>query len=226
MLRNKCVPFSGSFTEDCQDNSVPQSLLMLVTMIMYGTNIKNNASYLSQPALSLSQLMMYNSCVRRRQQPSSNTRHFEQRETPLPLFIGALAHSRTRSKDLVDTLYRLGLSVSYDRCLEAANGRVTKICRHSQLEQFALLHSTLVCSRHQQWIILAMTQQQLVHMDPSTGQAFHYSSIPTLRIVEQSKQAGFYLQVWQESHKTTIRQPHTCTGSHCHKARASCSRTF
>ncbi|KAL9985484.1 hypothetical protein ACROYT_G007898 [Oculina patagonica] len=36
---------------------------------------------------------------------------------PLPLFLGALVHSRTRSKDLVDTLYRLGLSVSYERVL-------------------------------------------------------------------------------------------------------------
>lgn len=117
MLRKKCEPFSGSFTEDCQENSVPQSLLMLISMILYGTSIKDNASYLSQPALSLSQLITYNSCVRRRQQPSSNTRHFEQRETPLPLFLGALVHTKTRSKDLVDTLYKLGLSVSYDRVL-------------------------------------------------------------------------------------------------------------
>ena len=117
MLRKKCVPFSGSFTEDCQEHSVPQSLVMLITMIMYGTNIKDKTSYSSQPALSLSQLIMNNSCVRRRHQPSSHTRHSEQRETPLPLFLGALVHSRTRSKDLVDTLYRLGLSVSYDRVL-------------------------------------------------------------------------------------------------------------
>uniref|UniRef100_UPI00358DF98B uncharacterized protein isoform X2 n=1 Tax=Myxine glutinosa TaxID=7769 RepID=UPI00358DF98B len=117
MLRMKCLPFSGSFKEDCQENSVPHSLLMLVTMIMYGTDIQNQENYLSQPALSVSQLMTYNSCVRRRQQPSLETRHTEQRETPLPLFHGSLIHSRTRSRDLVDTLYRLGLSVSYDLVL-------------------------------------------------------------------------------------------------------------
>ena len=38
----------------------------------------------------------------------------------MPLFLSALLHSRTRSKDLVDTLYRLGLSVSYDRVLGVA----------------------------------------------------------------------------------------------------------
>lgn len=90
---------------------------MLITMIIYGTNIKDKTSYLSQPALSLSQLIMFHSCVRRRHQPSSHTRHSEQRETPLPLFVGALVPSRTRSKDLVSTLYRVGLSVSYDYVL-------------------------------------------------------------------------------------------------------------
>ena len=117
ILGKKCVPFSGSFTKDCREHSVPQLLVMLITMIMYGANIKDKTSYLSQPALSLSQLIMCNICVPRRHQPSSHTRHSEQRETPLPLFLGALVHSRIRSKDLVDTLYRLGLSVSYDRVL-------------------------------------------------------------------------------------------------------------
>ena len=90
---------------------------MLIAMIIYGTNIKDKTSYLSQPALSLSQLIMFHSCVHQCHQPSSHTRHSEQRETPLPLFVGALVPSRTRSKDLVSTLYRVGLSVSYDYVL-------------------------------------------------------------------------------------------------------------
>ena len=117
MLRRKNVPFSHSFTEDCQEHSVPQSLVMLIAMIIYGTNIKDKTSDLSQPALSLSQLIMFHTCIRRRHQPSSHTRHSEQRETSLPLFVGALVPSRTRSKDLVSTLYRVGLSVSYDYVL-------------------------------------------------------------------------------------------------------------
>ena len=64
MLRKKCVPFNCSFAEDCQEHSEPKSLLMLITMIMSGTNINDKTSYFSQPALSLSQLIMFNSCVR------------------------------------------------------------------------------------------------------------------------------------------------------------------
>ena len=70
MLKMKVLPFDGSFKEDCQENSVSNSLLMLVTMIMYGTNIKNQENYFSQPALSLSQLITYNSSGPRRQQPA------------------------------------------------------------------------------------------------------------------------------------------------------------
>ncbi|MES9882849.1 MAG: hypothetical protein ABW185_18430 [Sedimenticola sp.] len=117
MFKNKCSPFSGTFPEHCQESSVAQSMLLLITMIMHGTNIKDKTNYTSQPALTVSQLLTYNSYVKRPKQTSAETKHSEQRETPLPLFIGALIHSRTRSKDHVDTMYRLGMSVSYDRVL-------------------------------------------------------------------------------------------------------------
>ena len=43
------------------------------------------------------------------------------RETPLPLFLGAYVHVKTRSKELVDLLYKTGLSVSYDRVLAVSS---------------------------------------------------------------------------------------------------------
>ena len=116
MVENKCTPFDGSFPEDCQEKSVSPLLLTLVTMIMFGTNIKNQANYMSQPSLSLAQLLTYNTCIRRWRQ-SKGTRHLEWRETPLPLFLGTLVHCKTRSRTLVETLNKLGLSVSYDRVL-------------------------------------------------------------------------------------------------------------
>ena len=114
ILSTKCSPFSGTFTEKCQENSVPNSLITLVSMILYGANITDEANYLSQAGLSLSQLLVYN-CVQRQRSVSmvSETRHSEERETPLPLFLGAVVHSKMRSKELVDLLFRLGLSVSY-----------------------------------------------------------------------------------------------------------------
>ena len=111
----KCPPFSGSFPDECQQNSVPQSLLTLIRLILYGT-VTEEPHQTSQPCLTLAQLMVFNTYARWRQEATEN-RHTEQGETPLPLFMGALIHSRTRSKDLVGTLFRLGLSVSYDHVL-------------------------------------------------------------------------------------------------------------
>ena len=51
-----------------------------------------------------------------------------QREPPLPLYIGMKIHTETRSKKLVNHLYDLGLSVSYDRVLENESQLTTAVC--------------------------------------------------------------------------------------------------
>ena len=116
MFSKATPPFEGTFPDDCQKKSIPDSLLTLVTMILFGTNIKTEANYESQASLSLSQLLLFNS-VRQKKTSTTDNRHRRDREPPLPLFLGACVHSKTRSKDLVDTLYQMGLSVSYDRVL-------------------------------------------------------------------------------------------------------------
>jgi len=126
---NKCPSFDGSFADDCQHRSVPPSLLTLIAMILYGTNIKHEANYQSQTALSLSQLLVFNS-VRHLNTEASDTRHSRDREPPLPLFLGACIHSKTRSKDLVDILYRMGLSVSYDRVLNMSADLANSTINH------------------------------------------------------------------------------------------------
>lgn len=61
--------FSGLFDAHCQEKSMPVSLLALVSMVLYGTNITNHFSSASmpQPALTLSQQSMYNSLSHHRQ---------------------------------------------------------------------------------------------------------------------------------------------------------------
>ena len=108
--------FDGSFTVDCQQRSVPQSLLTLMSMILYGSNIKNKNNYQSQATMSVSQLLVYNSVRSLKSNPTDN-RHSKTREPPLPLFVGAYVHSKTRSKNTIDALYKMGHSVTYDRVL-------------------------------------------------------------------------------------------------------------
>ena len=74
----------------CQEESIPMSLLALVAMIINGPNIEaqSSASSMPQPILTIAQLLMYNSFIRRRINLTSTStyRHNQERETPLPIY--------------------------------------------------------------------------------------------------------------------------------------------
>lgn len=46
------------------------------------------------------------------------------------MYLGIFLHNKTRKRELVDALYELGLSVSYDRVLEISTEVGTKICKY------------------------------------------------------------------------------------------------
>ena len=130
-ILNMTTNFSGSFSPDCQESAVPQSLLTLVNMLLYGSELNSNAY--SQPALSLSQLIMFN-YINRSKENAKSLHHSKSRETPLPAYLGMMVHCQTRKRDLVDKLFQLGLSVSYDRVLTistcVANGLTEQYTEH------------------------------------------------------------------------------------------------
>ncbi len=112
-------PFTGSFEENCQSKSVSHSLLALVSMVLEGPCIKEQSDSSTQVALSIAQILKYNSVkyVRKHTASSPSIRHSSAQETPLPVYIGLMIHAKTRKKDLVDELFDLGLCISYDRVL-------------------------------------------------------------------------------------------------------------
>lgn len=89
-----------------------------MTMILQGPSMKAVNSAKQQAAFSLSQLIGFNCVKSTKGSGCRSTRHLKERETPLPLFLGMTVHARTRKRDLVDTLFNLGLSVNYTRVLE------------------------------------------------------------------------------------------------------------
>ena len=132
--------FNGPFDARCQEESVPVSLLALVSMVLNGPNIESQSSCStgSQHALTLSQLLLYNSSKRHRNEPTDSFRHNQERETPVPIYIGMMVHSKTRKRELVDILFSLGLSISYDRVLSISTELGNKVCYHYQ-------HENVVC---------------------------------------------------------------------------------
>ncbi len=125
--------FNGSFEMKCQEKSIPTSLLSLVAMVLCGPNIEvqSSSTTLSQPVLTISQLLRHNSLVRsQKNRVSSTVKHSRERETPVPIYLGVMLHTKTHKRELVDIMYQLGLSISYSRVLDISTELGNKICHH------------------------------------------------------------------------------------------------
>ena len=123
----KYFSFDGSSQADCQKDAAPLSLLALVNMILDGPNTKHQ---IEQPettttsaALSISQLLKFNTVRHARKESTGSVRHYLCMETSVPLYryLSMKIHAATRSQGLVDTLLSLGMRVSYDRLLQSSS---------------------------------------------------------------------------------------------------------
>lgn len=131
-MLDKEIKFTGLFDQNCQTDSVPYPLLALVNMILNGPNIKSSST--SQATLSIAQLLQYNSS-KCRTEGSTGTYHNKSRETPLPIYLGLKLHARTRKRDLIDSLFNLGLSISYDRVMEISTLMNNCVCQQYHSDQ-------------------------------------------------------------------------------------------
>ena len=52
------------------------------------------------------------------------------KETPLPVYIGVMLHLKTRKGDLINRLYSLGMSISYDEVLCSSLDMANAVCEH------------------------------------------------------------------------------------------------
>ena len=64
------------------------------------------------------------------------------RATPLPIYIGISVHAKTRSRELVEALHNLGISISYDRVLAISTDLGNEVCRR-YTEESAVCPSNL-----------------------------------------------------------------------------------
>ena len=134
--------FSGSLQGGCQEDSVPNVLVAMVNMVLDGPSIKNQSlSSSTQAALSIAQLLKFNSVKQRRKQGATKTqeppavRHSTSQETPLPTYVGLMLRAETRKRGLVDKLFSLGLNISYDRVLRLSAQMGNSVCQLYHIEQ-------------------------------------------------------------------------------------------
>ena len=123
---------------DCQEGCIPKTLLRFIQMVLRGTNIQTDAdnSSTKQADLTISKLIVYNSYIRQgRDRKSITAYHSQVREMLIAVYLGLLLHSQTRQKNLINKLYFLSLSISYERVLEIETATRNKICERFELEK-------------------------------------------------------------------------------------------
>ena len=109
-------------------------------MIMAGPNIKSQNlqdADGASAALTLAQLLVFNSVKTSRSEKTTTTRHSSSRETPVPIYIAMVTHAETRKKTLIDKFYNLGLCISYDRLMQISTDLGNKVC--AQFEKDGLV---------------------------------------------------------------------------------------
>ena len=107
---DKARTFHVNFDKKSQEDSVPTSLMMLVRIILEGTNISSTAYAATfQAALTISQLIKFNSVKRKHRESTTFVRHAVSQETSLPVYLGLMIHSKPRKRSLIH--YHMGLLI-------------------------------------------------------------------------------------------------------------------
>ena len=128
--------FKGTFSRNCQKEAVPKTLLSLINSILGGSKLKGEGDVDEMTltsALTVSQFLMFN-CVKERGNTGNKVRHNTERETPLPIYLGLMLHSMTRSRKIIDILFEFGLCISYDRVLTISTLLGNNVCNMYEKE--------------------------------------------------------------------------------------------
>ena len=107
-----------------------------VKSLLYPLFIKDQSEDTTHAAaLSISQLLKFNSTKHRRVQDTITLRHSIAQETPVRTYIVLMLHAQTRKRELVDRLFHLGLSIPYDRIFRLTAQMGSNICEQFSREQ-------------------------------------------------------------------------------------------
>ena len=138
-------------------------------MILDGPNTKHQIEQTETTttsiAFSISQLLKFNSVKHARKESTGSVRHYQCRETLLPLYLSMKIHAPTRSRRLVDTLHSLGRRVSYDRLLQVSSNVTNGIC-----QRFLILGDAVCPSKLPQNLFTTAAVDNIEH-NPSSGTA-------------------------------------------------------
>ena len=113
-----------------QQNSMSPTLLALISMLVDG-EYNEDARCCSQAVLIICGMITYNTReVKNNNSLQTQRRHNRDRETPFNIYIGLKLYSTIRSRTIIDHLFNLGISISYDRILSITKSVYEGICEN------------------------------------------------------------------------------------------------
>ena len=99
-------------------------------MILEGPSIERQTAVAANAAaLSISQLLIFNSIKRQRSEISTLARHSPEHVAPLTLYLAMTIHAVTRSTNLINSMFSIGLCISYDRLLLVTADIAIGVCQ-------------------------------------------------------------------------------------------------
>ena len=116
---------AGSFTEECQESSLPASLKLILSMILNGATLKDQSKQGSQACLTIGLTILFN--AKKKASDAVKCRHVLERKPPLPVY-NMCVHSMSRNKTLIKQLHTMGLSISYDRVIQLEDQLAVSAC--------------------------------------------------------------------------------------------------
>ena len=149
----KFPAFNDHFDSNYVHAPVPKSLLCLVRMLLEGPHFMKNCPVDAgcdntdngDVAVNVAQLIRYNSTEK--MCDGGERRHSLDRETPLPVYVGLLLHTKMRNDGLVNKLSCLGLCISYDRVCDIKESIASHLCKgyeERKLVQMASIKDGLI----------------------------------------------------------------------------------
>ena len=104
------------------------SLKTLISLILNGSNLKNQEKQESQACLTIGQAIVFNAKKKSTADPEAKPRHSLEPEPPLPVYTGLTIHGLTRSKHLINRSHQLGICISYETVLQLEDWIAKAIC--------------------------------------------------------------------------------------------------
>ena len=157
-VQNSTVNFEGQFDENWQATFVSKALVILVSVIMNGSQLtleNQHDNVCSQQAfLSAALLLAFNTYKRCRKLKiftKHKIQHFKEKKDSKfykTQHRGLLIHSQTQQSNLVSDLYNLGPSISYERVLVIENlKQIQSLNSLSLIELFVLSNYVKIFSQ-------------------------------------------------------------------------------